>query len=368
MRILYAGQSLNNPLGGGELSAKTLVLALAPQNQLEVIGAGPKAKQGELAEGVHFSDYPLSRPRLPAPLMIMRREFEFRVPICRHIEQFDPDLIMLQQPAQMQPFDIDGRKKLLIFVRSLMCFGIGDPSPRMAGRVARAPFQKLRLRRNRPLLERADLIVTNSRFLQHELEIRTGLTSDVIHPFIDTSQFRQRPTRPGADALTFVGLDSWKGAGIALAVAGHLKDRPFLFLEGARSSEAMVRKARRLPNVSVLPWTDNMAQVLEKTRVLLVPSLWEEPFGRLPVEAGACGVPTIASDCGGLSESVGKGGILLKDFHSVATWIDAIEQLDNPKRYRRMSELAKANAEALDAIPMLSRFRDLVADRLGMML
>ena len=79
-------------------------------------------------------------------------------------------------------------------------------------------------------------------------------------------------------------------------------------------------------------------------------------------------MPTIASDCGGLSEAVGSGGILLKDFHSVATWINAIEQLDNPKRYRRMSELAKSNADALDAIPTLSRFRDLVADRLGMML
>ena len=54
-----------------------------------------------------------------------------------------------------------------------------------------------------------------------------------------------------------------------------------------------------------------MGRVFDRTRVLLMPSIWEEPFGRLPVEAGACGIPTLASARGGLPESVGDGGILI---------------------------------------------------------
>lgn len=36
--------------------------------------------------------------------------------------------------------------------------------------------------------------------------------------------------------------------------------------------------------------------------LLVVPSLWEEPFGRIVVEAIACGVPVLASNRGGISE------------------------------------------------------------------
>ncbi|MBO6757219.1 MAG: glycosyltransferase family 4 protein [Roseibium sp.] len=43
-------------------------------------------------------------------------------------------------------------------------------------------------------------------------------------------------------------------------------------------------------------------------------SVWEEPFGRTPVEAFSCGVPAIVSNAGGLAESVahGRNGLIVK--------------------------------------------------------
>ena len=35
----------------------------------------------------------------------------------------------------------------------------------------------------------------------------------------------------------------------------------------------------------------------------MVPSRWEEPFGRVAMEAAACGCATITSNTGGLSET-----------------------------------------------------------------
>jgi glycosyltransferase involved in cell wall biosynthesis len=50
---------------------------------------------------------------------------------------------------------------------------------------------------------------------------------------------------------------------------------------------------------------------------LVLPSLstrkWKEQFGRVIIEAGACGVPTLGSDSGAIPEVVGKGGIIVPE-------------------------------------------------------
>jgi glycosyltransferase involved in cell wall biosynthesis len=48
----------------------------------------------------------------------------------------------------------------------------------------------------------------------------------------------------------------------------------------------------------------DIEQLLAKTDVMVVPSLWREPFGRTAVEALAHGIPVVASKRGGLSELV----------------------------------------------------------------
>src|SRR5207247_10305000 len=56
-------------------------------------------------------------------------------------------------------------------------------------------------------------------------------------------------------------------------------------------------------NVTVLDPVDNIDDLLRRTRVLLVPSLWAEARSRIVVEAMARGVPVIASDIGGIPEA-----------------------------------------------------------------
>jgi glycosyltransferase involved in cell wall biosynthesis len=38
-------------------------------------------------------------------------------------------------------------------------------------------------------------------------------------------------------------------------------------------------------------------------RLIVVPSLWEEPLGRIPIEAGMAGIQTLVADIGGLKEA-----------------------------------------------------------------
>ena len=54
---------------------------------------------------------------------------------------------------------------------------------------------------------------------------------------------------------------------------------------------------------------ENLVRILNQHRFILVPSLWEEPFGVVALEGMACGCVPIVSDGGGLPDAIGKAGL-----------------------------------------------------------
>lgn len=61
----------------------------------------------------------------------------------------------------------------------------------------------------------------------------------------------------------------------------------------------------------------DMARIYSKADVLVLPSrstkVWKEQFGRVLVEAMACGVPVIGSDSGAIPEVVGPDGLIFEE-------------------------------------------------------
>jgi len=55
---------------------------------------------------------------------------------------------------------------------------------------------------------------------------------------------------------------------------------------------------------------DELVECLNRHRFILVPSIWEEPFGVVALEGMACGCLPIVSNGGGLPDAVGKAGIV----------------------------------------------------------
>jgi glycosyltransferase involved in cell wall biosynthesis len=113
-------------------------------------------------------------------------------------------------------------------------------------------------------------------------------------------------------------MHAWPASKCQLVVAGR----------GMAPYESELR--RRAPeNVHFLGFV-SAAQLFAETDVLVVPSIWPEPFGRIVIEAYAHGVPVIASDCGGLPELVEhrRTGILYASADSsglsraIATFLD----------------------------------------------
>ena len=86
---------------------------------------------------------------------------------------------------------------------------------------------------------------------------------------------------------------------------------------------------------------DDLVQTLNQHRFLIVPSLWEEPFGNVALEGMACGCVPLVSNGGGLPDAVGRAGVVFER-GSVDSIVGAIQMVfQNPDL-----ELSLKNAAA----------------------
>lgn len=88
---------------------------------------------------------------------------------------------------------------------------------------------------------------------------------------------------------------------------------------------------------------NDIAVCLNKHRYILVPSLWEEPFGNVVLEGMACGCLPIVSDGGGLPDAIGNAGISFKrgDTESLVLCIKKV--LQNPELEQQLRNAAKSH-------------------------
>ncbi|KAJ8613896.1 hypothetical protein CTAYLR_008682 [Chrysophaeum taylorii] len=92
-----------------------------------------------------------------------------------------------------------------------------------------------------------------------------------------------------------------KGLRVFLALARLMPSVSFLAVKTKWTTDARPLLAE--PNVRLVPATPRIDQIYAQIRVLLVPSLWPEPFGLVSLEALLRGIPVVSTTSGGLEES-----------------------------------------------------------------
>lgn len=204
--------------------------------------------------------------------------------------------------------------------------------------------------------------IANSRFTADHHKRRHGIDSTVILPMITAERYRTRTTR---ETVTFVNPHPHKGLDTALALAEACRDIPFLFVEAwsldPETRARLSRAVERLPNVTLRPPTADMRAIYARTAILLAPSRWQEAFGRVAAEAQFSGIPVLASNCGGLPEAVGSGGILIEPDAPIRQWVAALRQMwDDASVYEGLSFAAARRAKR-PALDKAAQTRALVA-------
>jgi glycosyltransferase involved in cell wall biosynthesis len=166
-------------------------------------------------------------------------------------------------------------------------------------------------------LEGVSRFITPSAFLR-----------DALAGVIEPARVRVVPNMLGHDpkvgvgrrsGVLFVGrLTEEKGVGELVPVARRLgPEAPMLVVGDGPLAPRMADAPPWVMRVHAMPHAD-VLQAMRETSVVVVPSLWNEPFGRVALEAMACGAAVVASRCGGLPEVVGDAGILVEPGHRAA--------------------------------------------------
>lgn len=219
---------------------------------------------------------------------------------------------------------------------------------------------------NRRYFADVDAVLTCSAFLTRHYERLIGLSSVPIPPPLDWATV-VAPT-DGRAFVTFVHPAPHKGlypfARLADMLGSRRPDIPVLVVGSGHSAGTLNAipglDFARYPQIMAAPAVPAPADYLALTRVLVVPSVFAEPFGRVAAEAMVNGIPAIVSDRGGLPEVVGGdadqgGGAFVRALPSWLThasarlpreaemeaWFDAVCRLwDDVSAYDRVAEVA----------------------------
>jgi glycosyltransferase involved in cell wall biosynthesis len=185
-----------------------------------------------------------------------------------------------------------------------------------------------------------------------------GRTSEIVNPPVDVEHFLPLERAPEDYYLVFGRVVPYKRVDLAVSACERL-DRRLKVAGDGRALQGIRTAAQGRDAIEFLGRVSDSERdsLLGGARALLFPG--EEDFGIVPVEAQAAGVPVIAFDVGGATESVQDGvtGVLFaeQEAASVANAIERFERLTfdedrlraNAKRFGR-ERFHREMAEAID--------------------
>jgi glycosyltransferase involved in cell wall biosynthesis len=222
----------------------------------------------------------------------------------------------------------------------------------------------------RRVMSRADAWIAFGQTVYDTLRDRPGYTdkpSRVLSPGVDTKIFRPDPVaranirnrlgwRSDEPVVGFAGrFVQEKGVDILLHAFTHSEQRwNVLFVGGgaliARIESLRLQHPSRVRLARDIGHSD-MPSYLRAMDLLCAPSRttvrWREQFGRMLIEAMACGVPVVASDSGEIPYVVQDAGVLISE-NDVAQWTERIDRLmaDSATRAQLTSRgLARVRSE-----------------------
>jgi len=211
------------------------------------------------------------------------------------------------------------------------------------------------------LVPNADGYIFNSSYHYERLRCLYdlgGLPCGVSLPVLRSEPFNSQE-QWAPKFITIINPIRAKGGELVVALAKRFPEEIFLGVAGwTHPNEDGVTFEG--PNIKLLERQNDMKSVYSRTKILLVPSLWEEPSPRVIPEAMVRGIPVMASSVGGISEVSHNAAVLLPP-GDVDSWACTLKRLlaDN-ERLAEIGVLGRSALEAWDDEPEINTFEEVL--------
>lgn len=210
------------------------------------------------------------------------------------------------------------------------------------------------------LLTNVDKIIFVSKWVQHrfftDLDTKLKNKTEVVYPSIDPSSKFPKKEK----LITFVGkLNKSKGYDIFKEAIIQILDLHPIWKSYSIGDEQRNRPIIKHLNHFELGFKKHkdVLKILEKSEIAVVPSRWEEPFGRTALKSSSRGCATIVSNRGGLPETTDHC-ILMKSLDSNTLFKEINKLITNSNLrkkiqllgFRNVKHITKINSNLIDGI------------------
>ncbi len=241
-----------------------------------------------------------------------------RVPLVRFVHDFRPVCMRI---SKVFPVSRRNCARTLGYGCLLHGCSIG---PRNGGRMPLS-YNRLKAKLSeREIARRFDRIIVASHFMRNLL-VQNGFAPErlKINPLFSTSGVpRTLAPLPLGSRLLYMGqLQRFKGLAVLLEAMQHLPDSIRLDVAGdgpwRTRLEALSAKLGLEGRVTFHGWLEreSLEALIDGTKVVVVPSTWNEPFGLVGLQAMAHARPVVGFDVGGVADWLEDGvtGVLVRE-------------------------------------------------------
>lgn len=346
MKILFLGiayrlAGTTDKIGGGEISNRTLLEELAKENEVYVFSAYGSGLWNEKVNNVTVYDLSRRLKRLGSPATTVSKSL-YRLAFYFKAIKIKPDIILCDPNTVALAVFLSKKTEVYTgcFIRAFENFDtkVGSVYLKPKNLIKRFMYGNTK----KSTINKMDFLLPNSDFMLEECKKEFDCDNyHVVYPPIDIKKHTlQIPDK--IKEIVMVSNSEHKGFDIFKSLSEVFLDINFTAV-GVSGIDTLEKVS---DNLFLKGWQKNPKDFILSADLVLVPSKWEEPFGRIAVEALRYGRMVLVSDRGGLPETVNYSNSLILASDKLESWISKIKTMQtSPKKFEKEYNEAIVNSD-----------------------
>lgn len=336
MKIIAFSKYLSYMLGGAEKSTLEILKQESLHNQIQIISFdgvvsfGAKSKKVEFPSNwdVEFMKRVMLFSRFPFWEYFINRKI-----VKKYFESIDSIDSILYTYSIYAPIAINSfRGSAKLFIRSESDLAINKNY--MQGFKKYLKYIYMAIEYPAYYIYKSDLkkaivkaeVVCNSNFMAERLKELFGKDSEVRYPFINAVRLKQDyhivKDEIKDKGIVYVGDALIKGIETVKKLSQVMPNEKFYIFS------RYIKKHTKEQNITWMSWQKDEVDIYKYAKIVIVPSICEEAYGRVSREAYKLGIKVLVSNIGGLPESVEyKEECIINQYKNLECWREKIEVL-----------------------------------------